>query len=140
MLVIPFRGQTMSRSLVMQRGARIQDFQPHSPMFKNRNFSEERRSRIFDDRPFMYGRLPKLLLAWMFCMNFWAGYYIYHRHSLTVHLQDKTKRAFRRTLPFIQAMEDVRYVALQERNYMILKAICDYKDPRYFEFLRKRYN
>tara|TARA_B110000503_G_C6766499_1_gene257633 strand:- start:156 stop:422 length:267 start_codon:yes stop_codon:yes gene_type:complete len=37
-------------------------------------------------------------------------------------------------------MEDVRYVALQERNYMILKAICDYNDPAMFEFFRKRYN
>ena len=37
-------------------------------------------------------------------------------------------------------MEDVRYVALQERNYMILKAICDYNDPQMFEFFRKRYN
>ena len=76
----------------------------------------------------------------MFSMNFWAGYYIYHRHSLTQHLQMKTKKAFRRTIPFVQAMEDVRFVALQERNYMILKAICDYKDPRVFDFLRERYN
>ena len=52
----------------------------------------------------------------------------------------KTKKAYRRTIPFVQAMEDVRFVALQERNYMILKAICDYKDPRWFEFLRTRYN
>lgn len=37
-------------------------------------------------------------------------------------------------------MEDVRYVALHQRNYMILKGICDYHDPRYFEFMRKRYH
>ena len=46
----------------------------------------------------------------------------------------------RKVLPFIQAMEDVRYVAVQERNYMILKAICDREDPRYFELMRPRYN
>ena len=109
-------------------------------MFKNRNFNEERRSRLFDDKPFIHGRFPKLLLAWMFCMNLWAGYYVYHKHSLTQHLQEKTKKAYRRVIPFVQAMEDVRYVALQERNYMILKAICDYSDPRYFEFFRTRYN
>ena len=120
---------TSSSKSVKQRSGRIQDFDSHSPMFKNRHFNEERRSRLFDDRPFMYGRLPKLLLAWMFGMNFWAGYYIYHRHALTQHLQEKTKKAYRRTLPFVQAMEDVRFVALQERNYMILRAICDYKDP-----------
>ena len=37
-------------------------------------------------------------------------------------------------------MEDVRYLAVQERNYMVLKAVCDYSDPRSFEFFRSRYN
>ena len=38
-------------------------------------------------------------------------------------------------------MEDVKYVALEQRNYMILKAICDYNgDAQTFEFLRTRYN
>ena len=140
MLLKTFGGRSVTKTAAKQRGGRIQDFDAHSPMFRNRNFNEERRSRLFDDRQFIYGRLPKLLLAWMFCMNFWAGYYIYHRHALTSHLQEKTKKAYRRTVPFVQAMEDVRYVALQERNYMILKAICDYKDERLFHFLRKRYN
>ena len=81
-------------------------------MFKNRNFDEERRSRLFDDRPFIYGRLPKLLLAWMFGNMLWSGWYMYHKHSMTMHMQMKTRKAFRRTLPFIQAMEDVRFVAL----------------------------
>ena len=57
-----------------------------------------------------------------------------------MHLQEETKRAYRRTLPFVQAMEDVRFCALQERNYMILKAVCDYTDPRSFELFRSRYN
>ena len=57
-----------------------------------------------------------------------------------MHQQDTTKKAFRKVVPFVQAMEDVRYVALQQRNYMILKAICDSKDSRHLEFLRKRWN
>ena len=118
----------------------MNDYDSHSPMFKNRHFNDERRSRLFDERPFIYGRLPKLFLAWMFATNMWVGYYLYHRHSLSTHLQERTRKAFRRTVPFIQAMEDIKYIALQERNYMILKAICDYKDPKMFEFLRKRYN
>ena len=36
-------------------------------------------------------------------------------------------------------MEDVRHVAIQERNYMILKAICDINDPRALELYRKLY-
>ena len=73
-------------------------------------------------------------------MQFWAGYYLYHKHSHSAHLIDKTRKANRRTLPFVQAMEDIRFVAIQERNYMILKAICDRSDPRYFDLFRSRYN
>ena len=60
----------------------IKDYEAHSPMFRNRNFFEERRSKLFSDRPFIFGRWPKYLIAWCFCMQFWAGYYLYHKHSL----------------------------------------------------------
>ena len=109
-------------------------------MFRNRHFNEERRSRLFSDRPYIFGRFPKYLIAWCFCMNFWAGYYLYHKHSLTNHLQEKTRKANRRTLPFVQAMEDIRFIAIQERNYMILRAICDRTDPGYFNLFRNRFN
>ena len=46
----------------------------------------------------------------------------------------------RRTVPFVQAMEDVKYVALQERNSMILKSICDNENPELFNLFRNRYN
>ena len=36
-------------------------------------------------------------------------------------------------------MEDVRFCAIQERNYMILKAICDSDGPEMFEAYRQRY-
>ena len=50
-------------------------------MFKNRHYSEEKRSRLFDERPFINGRLPKMVLAWMFGMQMWAGYFLMHSHS-----------------------------------------------------------
>ena len=84
--------------------------------------------------------MAKFCIFWVVSMNLWGGYYVYHKSALAMHLQDETKRAYRRTLPFIQCMEDVRFCAVQERNYMILKAVCDYADPRAFEFFRNRYN
>ena len=59
---------------------------------------------------------------------------------MTSHNQDLTKKAFRKVVPFVQAMEDIRYIALEQRNYMVLKAICDAKDARHLEFMRKRWN
>ena len=64
----------------------IRDFDYHSPMFRNRHFNQERRSRIFADRPYIWGRLPKYFLAWALSMQFWAGYYLYHKFTLTTHL------------------------------------------------------
>ena len=133
-------GYNGTKQTVKSKAGRIADYDAHSPMFRNRNFSEERRSRLFDDSPFKWGRLPKFILAWMLCQNLWSGYYVYHKHALTMHNQEQTKKAFRKVTPFVQAMEDIRYVSLQQRNYMILKAICDAKDPRHLDFLRSRYN
>lgn len=124
-----------------KRAARsFRDFESHSPMFRNRHFNEERRSRLFTDRPFIYGRWPKYLIAWCLSMQFWAGYYLYYKHSHNAHLQQRTIKANRRTVPFVQAMEDIRFIAIQERNYMILKSICDRADPRLFSLFRSRYN
>ncbi len=109
-------------------------------MFRNRHFNEERRSKLFYEMPDIWGRSSKFIIFWVVSMNFWAGYYIYHKSALAMHLQEETKKAYRRTLPFVQAMEDVRYLAVQERNYMILKAVCDYADPRSFDLFRSRYN
>merc|ERR1719313_2436524 len=133
--------KTVFNGVAKKKSVRIYDYDPHSPMFRNRNYSEEKRANLFDDRPFIYGRLPKYLLCFMFCMNLWSGYYIHHRHALAQHQQDKTKKCFRKVVPFVQAMEDVRYVALEQRNYMILKAICDYSGgAQGFDFLRERYS
>ena len=124
-----------------RRATRQREFDAHSPMFKNRHFNEEKRSKLFQEMPYVWGRLPKFAIAWVCCMNFWAGYYIYQKQSLNMHLQDETRKAYRRTLPFVQAMEDVRFCAVQERNYMILKACCDQSEtPDAWDLLRSRYN
>ena len=99
-------------SAAQKRAARIRDFDAHSPMFRNRHYNEEGRSKLFHEMPDIWGRYAKFAIFWVVSMNFWAGYYIYHKHSLAMHLQEETKRCFRRTLPFVQAMEDVRYLAV----------------------------
>ena len=91
----------VSQSTTRRSARSVRDFDSHSPMFRNRHFNEERRSRLFSDRPFIWGRFPKYLVAWALSMQFWAGYYLYHKHALNMHLHDKTRKANRRTLPFV---------------------------------------
>ena len=40
----------------------------------------------------------------------------------------------------MQAMEDIKFLAIQERNFMILKAVCDSENPELFDLYRSRYN
>lgn len=58
------RGGNNLKNQALRRASRIRDFDAHSPMFRNRHFNEERRSRLFSDRPFIWGRYPKYLIAW----------------------------------------------------------------------------
>ena len=55
----------------------MRDFDAHSPMFRNRAFNEERRSKLFNESPYIWGRAPKFAIAWVVSLNFWAGYYFY---------------------------------------------------------------
>lgn len=116
------------------------DFHPHSPMYKNRHVDEEARWKLFNDKPFIHGRWPKMIMAWAVSMLFWAGYLIHNKHKMAQLLATQTFWANRRMVPFIQAMEDVRYVAIQERNYMLLRALCDSACPENLEAYRNQYN
>lgn len=60
--------QLFGRQLKEKTSRYIKGYDAHSPMFRNRNFNEERRSRLFSDRPFIWGRLPKYLIAWCLSM------------------------------------------------------------------------
>lgn len=61
------RGGNNMFNQAQKRAARIRDFDAHSPMFRNRHFNEERRSRLFVDKPHIWGRWPKFCIAWAFC-------------------------------------------------------------------------
>eukprot|EP00345_Euplotes_harpa_P011071 CAMPEP_0168344376 /NCGR_PEP_ID=MMETSP0213-20121227/16778_1 /TAXON_ID=151035 /ORGANISM="Euplotes harpa, Strain FSP1.4" /LENGTH=125 /DNA_ID=CAMNT_0008352103 /DNA_START=198 /DNA_END=575 /DNA_ORIENTATION=+ len=73
-------------------------------------------------------------------MAFWSAYYIKTKHEFQSYAATVTLRCLRKTVPFVQAMEDIRFNAVSERNYMILKAICDSENPETFQLYRARYN
>jgi hypothetical protein len=43
-------------------------------------------------------------------------------------------------LPFNQAMEDLRYTAVEQKNYMVIKLLADNVHPGVFENVIRRYN
>ena len=112
----------------------------HNPNSRLRNIMNEKRTKLFYNRPFIHGRLPKFILMWGFGMCFWSSYYIRVKYQWMQHSATVTSKCLKKTVPFVQAMEDIRFNAISERNFMILKAICDSENPAYFEALRKRFN
>jgi hypothetical protein len=43
-------------------------------------------------------------------------------------------------MPFVQAMENLRYTALDQKNYMHLKALCDNIGPNVIENVNWRFH
>ena len=43
-------------------------------------------------------------------------------------------------MPFVQAMENLRYTALDQKNFMHLKAVSDNSGPNVFENVIWRYH
>ena len=44
-------------------------------MWKARHNQDERRSHLFHDKPFVFGRWPKLLVAYGMSVMIWVGFY-----------------------------------------------------------------
>jgi hypothetical protein len=43
-------------------------------------------------------------------------------------------------VPFVQAMEDIRYTAIEQKRFIVLKAITETINPAVFENVRRRYH
>ena len=56
------------------------------------------------------------------------------------YLAEKERDIHSKILPFAAAMEDLRFTAIEQRNYMINKAIADQYSPALFEHMRKRFH
>jgi hypothetical protein len=63
--------------------------------------------------------------------------YYWYNYSYT---KDIERRLMYRILPFNQALEDVRFTALEQRNYMIIKSLADSIHDGMFENIRWRYH
>jgi len=54
--------------------------------------------------------------------------------------RQQDKKIFRQIMPFVQAMENLRYTALDQKNYMYLKAVSDNIGPNVLENVRWRFH
>jgi hypothetical protein len=115
-------------------------FANHSPLLLSRGKIEEHKSRLFFESPPVPNRFPKYFYVYFCIAAFFFGMYEKKRRVQKQYFYEMEKDMHLKVAPFIQAMENLRYTAVEQRNYMIQKAVCDQYSPALFELMRKRYH
>lgn len=111
----------------------------HSPLNISRGKIEEYRSKIFYETPQIPNRMPKYFFLFCIIATTWAAYVDKSRRRQKQYLREEERLLFKQISPFCQAMEDLRFTAIEQRNYMINKAVADQYSPELFEHLRERF-
>lgn len=131
---IHYQKPDLSKSSVL-----VDNYGAHSPIYLSRGKIEEHRSRLFFEAPPVPHRIPKYLFLACIVISLLAGGREKVRKRQKMYLAEVEKDMHRKIVPFVSAMEDLRFTAIEQRNYMINKAIADQYSPALFEHLRKRF-
>ncbi len=121
-------------------GANFDQYAAHSPLHHSRNKADELRSKIFFEHPPIPNRIPKFILLFFVVTTFGCGVRDKVHRRNKAFTKEEDRKLFRMIVPFVQAMEDVRFTAFEQKNYMITKAVADITQPGNFENVRWRYH
>jgi hypothetical protein len=115
-------------------------YSAHSPIQISRHGVEELRPKIFFNHPPIPNRIAKFSILFCLIMTFSTGVRDKIRRRNKRYVREQERKLFRVILPFIQAMEDVRFTALDMKNYMVIKALSDNLNPAFFPYIRQRFH
>ncbi len=121
-------------------GPNFDQYAAHSPLQHSRHRVEELRSKIFFDHPPIPNRIPKFILLFFITAVFSTGVRDRFMRRNKKFVKEQERNLFRLIVPFVQAMEDVRFTAIDQKNYMITKAVSDTVHPGVFEHIRWRFH
>jgi hypothetical protein len=121
-------------------GAYYDQYAAHSPLQHSRFKIDEKKSKIFFEHPPIPNRIPKFIMLFMLMAVFSTGVRDKILRRNKKFLREEENKLFRQIMPFVQAMEDVRFTAMDQKNYMVLKAMVDTLQPGNFENIRHRFN
>lgn len=120
-------------------GTPYEQFGAHSPLWLGRGKIEEHKSRLFFEAPPVPYRMSKFILLYVLIAGFFVGFREKKLKIQRQYLSDKEKELNAKIVPFIQAMENLRFTAVEQRAYMIEKAVADQYSPGLYELIRKRF-
>mmetsp|Transcript_31467 Transcript_31467/g.35777 ORF Transcript_31467/g.35777 Transcript_31467/m.35777 type:complete len:181 (-) Transcript_31467:192-734(-) len=111
----------------------------HSPQHKARNQMGERRSVLFPFRNAIPFRKYKLWMMVSLTSLFWGTYYITDARKERMKTNEQRTKLERRTLPFLQALEDIQWVAIDKRNDLVCQELFK-DDLEEYQYLKKRFH
>lgn len=114
-------------------------FAYHSPLNISRGKAEEFRSKLFFDSPQVPNRWPKYFIAYSLLASLWMAMMDKNRRRQKQYYREQEVTMFKQILPFVKAMDEIRHTAVEQRSYMLNKAIADRYSPNLFEHIRKRF-
>lgn len=115
-------------------------YSAHSPLNLSRGRAEELRTKIFYDTPQVPNRVPKYFFLFTVVMTTWLAAVEKSGKRNKLFLREEEKKLMSAIIPFNQAMEDLRFTALEQKQYMINKSMADQYSPGFFEKIRQRFN
>jgi len=112
----------------------------NSPFHTNILNTEERRSRLFPDKRRIPGRKAKCLLVVGMLLQIWGIRKIVEIRRFFRKRDMEIKKQQRKTAPFFQAMADLRYCSLKERNDILMNELFAHKGQDYIKRITQRFN
>lgn len=117
----------------------IDQYSAHSPLHFSRGKVDENRSRLFFETPQVPNRIPKFVFILVAFLTVCGAARDRARRRQKQYLLEQENMLLSQISPFVQAMEDLRFTAIEQREYMIHKAVADQHSPALFEHLRWRF-
>lgn len=112
----------------------------HSPFNQNIVNTKELRSEIFASRRRIPGRKVKFLVL-ISTAGFIFGQAKFREINGYFQLREQEQtRLQRRSVPFFQAMDDLRWMALEDRLSLVNEALFQDKSKEWFDSVTKRYH
>ncbi|KRX06912.1 hypothetical protein PPERSA_07075 [Pseudocohnilembus persalinus] len=114
--------------------------QAHSPLHKAIFNMEEKRSQLFLDRRRIPGRKAKLLVALGILCQFWGMQQLTEVKNFQKNRDKEMQKLQRKSAPFLQAQNDLRFLALEDKKDLLIQELFDGKPQSYIDSITERYH
>lgn len=117
---------------------RLDNYSHHSPLNKATGKIDENRSRLFYQTPPVPNRLAKYLFFYCLMVCYFTGAFLKGIRLHCHFLLEKQNLLLKKIAPHNKALHELRFTAIEQKNFMIYKAVANQYNEVLFETINKR--